>query len=140
MWETDPNTLKERFRVPGRTVLRFRCTAEHLVAQCDGGRDTEENIVAACQFCNGSRHRKKRPKDAASYASFVRSRIEKGRWHPVRLTHQQFDAFRDDRRRPFGTVIRHALPAKRPKLTHLLAIACMRGSQCYRRDILGDRI
>ncbi|ANK91536.1 MULTISPECIES: HNH endonuclease [unclassified Rhizobium] len=101
MWETEPNTFRERFRVSDRAVWFFRCTAEHLVAQCDGGGDTEENIVAACQFCNGSRHRKKRPKDAASYASFVRSRIEKGRWHPVPLTHQQSDAFRDDTSSPF---------------------------------------
>ncbi|WP_445944934.1 HNH endonuclease [Rhizobium sp. WSM1274] len=63
-----------------------------LKARCDGGRDTEENIVAACHYCNRTRHRKTRPKDAASYACFVRSRIEKGRWHPVRLRHQGSEA------------------------------------------------
>lgn len=85
MWETDPKFFSARYRLSDRAALLFRCTAEHLVAQCDGGRDIEENIVAACLFCNKTRHRKKRPKDAASYASFVRSRIKKGRWHPPML-------------------------------------------------------
>jgi hypothetical protein len=85
MWETDPKIFATRFRVSGRAALLFRCTAEHLEARCDGGRDIQENIVAACQYCNKNRHRKKRPKDATSYASFVRSRIEEGRWHPVML-------------------------------------------------------
>ncbi|WP_081687892.1 HNH endonuclease [Rhizobium mesoamericanum] len=85
MWETDPKSFSARFRVTGRAVLHFRCTAEHLEARCDGGRDSEENVVAACQFCNGRRHRRKRPIDAASYASLVRLRVEQGRWHSVTL-------------------------------------------------------
>ncbi|WP_080579593.1 HNH endonuclease [Sinorhizobium fredii] len=85
MWETDPRIFSARYRVSRRAALHFRCTAEHLVARCDGGRDTEENIVAACHYCNRTRHRPKRPKNAASYAAFVRSRIEKGRWRPVML-------------------------------------------------------
>ncbi|MCZ4093612.1 HNH endonuclease [Sinorhizobium psoraleae] len=52
MWETDPKIFSERFRVPARAVFLFQCTAEHLVARCDGGRDTKENIVAACLYCN----------------------------------------------------------------------------------------
>lgn len=31
-------------------------TAEHLRARMDGGRDTRENIVAACRSCNHRRH------------------------------------------------------------------------------------
>jgi len=89
MWEGDPAVFKTRYSLTSREVRRFRCTAEHLKARCDGGRDIEENIVAACHYCNRTRHSKKRPKDADSYASFVRSRIEKGRWHPVRLRDQK---------------------------------------------------
>ncbi|WP_370008161.1 HNH endonuclease [Sinorhizobium fredii] len=85
MWETDPKSFSARFRVSDRAILLFRCTAEHLEARCDGGRDIEENIVAACHYCNRNRHRKKRPKDAVSYVSLVRSRMEQGRWHPVLL-------------------------------------------------------
>ncbi|WP_376767606.1 HNH endonuclease signature motif containing protein [Rhizobium leguminosarum] len=77
----------ERFALSLRAAWELRCTAEHLKARRDGGRDIAGNIVAACQFCNGIRHRKKRPKDAASYANFVRSRLEQGRWHPFRLKH-----------------------------------------------------
>ncbi|WP_425376247.1 HNH endonuclease [Rhizobium pisi] len=88
MWEIDPKSFSTHFRVPGRAVLRFRCTAEHLEARCDGGRDTEENVVAACLYCNNNRHKRKRPKDPASYANFVRSRLERGRWHPFRLKHR----------------------------------------------------
>lgn len=92
MWETDPEAFRARFALSSRAVLHLRCTAEHLEAQCDGGGDTEENIVAACHYCNKTRHRPRRPKDAASYAKFVRSLMKQGRWHPVRLTHQTSDA------------------------------------------------
>ncbi|MCA1371286.1 HNH endonuclease [Bradyrhizobium sp. BRP14] len=83
MWETDPKIFSERFRVPGRAVFLFQCTAEHLVARCDGGRDTEDNVVAACLHCNTKRHRTKRPKDAVSFARHVRSRMKQGKWHAV---------------------------------------------------------
>lgn len=95
MWETNPKIFSARYRVSRRAALLFRCTAEHLVARCDGGRDTEENIVAACHYCNRTRHRKKGPKDAVSYGKFVRSRMKQGRWHPVRLTHQTCEADTD---------------------------------------------
>nr|WP_240531127.1 HNH endonuclease [Variovorax boronicumulans] len=32
------------------------CTAEHLQARRDGGRDTRENIVATHRLCNSRRH------------------------------------------------------------------------------------
>lgn len=85
MWEIEPKSFSTRFRVQGRAVLRFRCTAEHLEARCDGGLDTEENVVASCLYCNKNRHKRKRPKDAASYVIFVRSRLKRGRWHPVAI-------------------------------------------------------
>ncbi len=101
MWETDPNTLKERFRVPGRTVLRFRCTAEHLVAQCDGGRDTEENIVAACHFATEAVIR--RTAEGCGFLCQLCSIQDRKRSKascPVKRI-SSLDAFRDDRRRPF---------------------------------------
>lgn len=85
MWDTDPKIFSAHFQISDQAAWYFRCTAEHLQARCDGGRDTEENIVAACQFCNGNRHKKKRPKDAEPYARYVRSRMKQGRWHSVRL-------------------------------------------------------
>lgn len=35
---------------------QLRCTAEHLQARCDGGRDVPGNIAAACLRCNHERH------------------------------------------------------------------------------------
>ncbi|WP_405049169.1 HNH endonuclease [Rhizobium sp. NZLR4b] len=90
MWESDPKSFSARFRLTDRAALHFRCTAEHLQARCDGGRDTKENVVAACRYCNGNRHNRKRPKDAVSYMDLVRSRMEQGRWHSVTLTEKCF--------------------------------------------------
>ncbi|WP_397510245.1 MULTISPECIES: HNH endonuclease [Rhizobium] len=87
MWQTDQRSFSARFRVTDRAASHFRCTAEHLQARCDGGRDTEENVVAACLHCNKNRHKRKRPKDAVSYKNLVRSRMERGLWHPFRLKH-----------------------------------------------------
>lgn len=57
-----------------------RRTAEHLLAQCDGGQDVAENIVAACYFCNVQRHRSKTPLPPQAYQTYVRSRLAKGNW------------------------------------------------------------
>ncbi|WP_409527380.1 HNH endonuclease [Rhizobium sp. BK109] len=85
MWETDPKSFSARFGLTGRATLHYRCTAEHLKARCDGGRDAKENVVAACRYCNGNRHKRKRPKDPVSYRELVRSRMEQGRWRPITL-------------------------------------------------------
>ena len=58
----------------------LRCTAEHLQARCDGGRDVADNIVAACHYCNAARHRSKRPKPPEQYRAHVRRRMAQGRW------------------------------------------------------------
>ncbi|MGO6984305.1 HNH endonuclease signature motif containing protein [Rhizobium leguminosarum] len=85
MWETDPKGFSVRFGLTARAALQFQCTAEHLKPRCDGGRDIEENVVAACRYCNGNRHKRKRPKDAVFYMELVRSRMKQGRWLPVTL-------------------------------------------------------
>jgi 5-methylcytosine-specific restriction endonuclease McrA len=46
-------------RAHGLTLRQARprfCTAEHLHARCDGGRNSESNIAAACRECNQGRH------------------------------------------------------------------------------------
>jgi hypothetical protein len=60
---------------------RLRCTAEHLVARCEGGKDSTENIVAACAHCNGTRHKRKRPPPPTVYREEVRGRVGRGAWH-----------------------------------------------------------
>ena len=84
MWLEAP----EELRAPGlspRTVRGLQCTAEHLVARQDGGRDKRQNIAAACQFCNARRHRRKHPPQPAAYQHLVRRRMSNGRWHPVSI-------------------------------------------------------
>lgn len=58
-----------------------RCTAEHLTAQCDSGRDTAANIAAACCFCNGRRHRAKRPLGPQAFRAYVLKRLAEGKWN-----------------------------------------------------------
>lgn len=71
MWLNDP---------PGPRALR--CTAEHLRARCDGGGNGASNVVAACWFCNRTRHRCKQPLDPEAYRAKVRRQMELGKWLP----------------------------------------------------------
>ncbi|NRG18507.1 HNH endonuclease [Rhizobiales bacterium] len=59
----------------------FRCTAEHLHPRSDGGKDQASNIVAACLFCNATRHKAKTPMEPGSYALKARRRLAAGKWH-----------------------------------------------------------
>jgi hypothetical protein len=64
---------------------RLRCTAEHLVPRSAGGDSSSANIVAACLFCNQTRHRAGKVLSPTKYAFRVRKRISAGRWHPPEL-------------------------------------------------------
>jgi len=57
------------------------CTAEHLKAKSEGGRDTGDNIVAACLVCNQRRHKRKTAPDPSRYKALVTQRLHKGKWH-----------------------------------------------------------
>lgn len=69
---------------PGRGFA-LQCTAEHLRARCDGGRDELANIVAACRKCNQTRHKIKPVPEPRQYREHVRRRVSQGRWHPASL-------------------------------------------------------
>lgn len=80
MWVVTPEELgTEAARLPGARILK--CTAEHLQARQDGGRDAAHNIAAACAHCNHTRHRRRRPLEAQDYAQLVARRLAAGRWH-----------------------------------------------------------
>lgn len=66
---------------PPKDLMRLKCTAEHLVARCDGGRDGSGNVVAACLHCNRTRHLKRHPPPAHEYRVEVQRRMARGRWH-----------------------------------------------------------
>lgn len=84
MWNKSPSEL-ERYGLRQRTAKPLRCTAEHLLAKQDGGRDVEDNIAAACWFCNVRRHKRKTPPLPETYRKLVRNRVAKGKWHSIRV-------------------------------------------------------
>lgn len=69
------------FHLSTRQARHLRCTAEHLHARVDGGGDSQSNIVAACQFCNVQRHRRKAARDAARHKGHVDRLMARKRWH-----------------------------------------------------------
>lgn len=52
MWKGNPEKFASQHNITKKYATRFQCTAEHLVARCDGGKNQKSNIVAACNFCN----------------------------------------------------------------------------------------
>lgn len=80
MWLTSPDELS---KVPRRRPAweKLRCTAEHLVAQCEGGGHTAQNIVAACAHCNQTRHKLRRPPEPLAYRNHVGRRVARHAWH-----------------------------------------------------------
>ncbi len=81
IWLTDPEIFSTKHNIPRKAVKLLRCTAEHLIAKQDGGKDVESNIAAACSFCNQKRHQRKKPKEPIAYKQFVTNRLASGRWH-----------------------------------------------------------
>lgn len=80
MWLGSPSELQ--VQLPSAEAARhLRCTAEHLRARSEGGRDVPANIAAACAHCNHTRHRKKEPPDADAFTKMVRRRVAARRWH-----------------------------------------------------------
>ncbi|MBO9741423.1 HNH endonuclease [Xanthomonas axonopodis pv. begoniae] len=53
-----------------------------MVAQQDGGKDTRENIAAACWTCNQRRHRRKKLLTPEAFKALVRRRVAAGKWWP----------------------------------------------------------
>ena len=81
MWNTSPDELL-RLGLRSRSAFPLRCTAEHLIAQQEGGKDVKGNIAAACWLCNQRRHQRKSPPSPEKYRAFVQNRLAKGKWHP----------------------------------------------------------
>jgi hypothetical protein len=88
MWLDSSEEFAKKYKVSTRSTALFKCTAEHLLARQDGGKDVESNIVAACHYCNQMRHKRKSPKDPNAYKQFVINRICKGKWNSCMLHRQ----------------------------------------------------
>ena len=85
MWEGDRTEFCRLRGVPPAVAAHAQSTAEHLIAQQDGGLDVADNIVAACAWCNRMRHegRGRCAPSAADYMRVVRERVTAGVWHPL---------------------------------------------------------
>lgn len=75
MWESAAQkaAVMDQFDLSESEADALRCTAEHLQARCDGGRDASTNIAAACARCNHGRHagRASSAPNPASYLGLV---------------------------------------------------------------------
>jgi len=87
LWLDDKVGFAIRYSLSVSMAEKFRCTAEHLVARCDGGDNNQSNIVAACIFCNRTRHRIKCPPSPPQFKEHVQRRLNKGKWHNKSLQH-----------------------------------------------------
>ncbi|WP_446720759.1 HNH endonuclease signature motif containing protein [Mesorhizobium sp. L-8-3] len=67
-------------RIPNKEP-QLQCTAEHLIPKSEGGGDDQNNIVAACLYCNRIRHRGSKLKSPEVFRVFVKQRLRVGRWY-----------------------------------------------------------
>ncbi|AXQ30396.1 restriction endonuclease [Solimonas sp. K1W22B-7] len=82
MWSADPSAFSTKLRKRFKVILRFQCTAEHLDPVSAGGPTTSSNIVAACKFCNQTRHKMGTVLKPEDYRRYVRQKVAARRWHP----------------------------------------------------------
>ncbi|MCQ4243895.1 restriction endonuclease [Stutzerimonas decontaminans] len=83
MWRDSPEAFAKAHGITATQARHFQCTAEHLFARQDGGKDEAQNIAAACRRCNQLRHQRKTPPEPAQYQQFVQKRLDKGGWHAL---------------------------------------------------------
>lgn len=83
MWVDDSTAFADRIGANPKAAKLLQCTAEHLLARCDGGADSVENVVAACVTCNARRHKRKFPLNPDQFGKLVQTRVRQGRWHPA---------------------------------------------------------
>ncbi|WP_372648371.1 HNH endonuclease signature motif containing protein [Aeromonas hydrophila] len=85
MWEVNPAAFSEKHQITlGQTRL-LQCTGEHLHPKSKGGANSSENIVAACKYCNQTRHKAKTPLTADRYKQRVRSLSKAGKWYTAKI-------------------------------------------------------
>jgi 5-methylcytosine-specific restriction endonuclease McrA len=83
MWRDSPEVFALQHHISLSQARHFQCTAEHLNARQDGGKDSESNIAAACARCNHLRHRRKKAPEPFEYQALVQKRLDKGGWHDL---------------------------------------------------------
>ncbi|OGT72693.1 MAG: hypothetical protein A3H44_06440 [Gammaproteobacteria bacterium RIFCSPLOWO2_02_FULL_57_10] len=86
MWEKNSADFRQRFNLTESQARKLQCTGEHLLAWRDGGTNKQENIVAACWYCNSRRHRGKKELDPLRHRDRVQRELQAEGWHGLRLT------------------------------------------------------
>jgi 5-methylcytosine-specific restriction endonuclease McrA len=81
MWEKNPTEFISSHGISKRLARLCQCTAEHLIARQDGGRNVKQNIVAACAYCNQGRHKKKMAPSPEAMRQDVQWRLSRGLWN-----------------------------------------------------------
>lgn len=84
MWQDSAESFAKHHGITLKQARHFQCTAEHLQARQDGGKDAAGNIAAACIRCNHLRHARKKPLATKQYQQYVQNRVNKGGWHNAR--------------------------------------------------------
>jgi len=80
MWVEKLEDFANQFKITKRQARFYQCTAEHLLARQDGGKDSLNNIAAACKYCNQQRHRSKPPLPPEKYQRYVQKKVVQNRW------------------------------------------------------------
>lgn len=81
----DTAAFARRHGISKRQAKQLCVTAEHLVARSQGGDTSMQNIVAACRFCNLTRHKAPRPLSPSAYSKHVQKRLAGGGWHGLSI-------------------------------------------------------
>lgn len=82
IWLDNAEAFQKRYRLSARQHALRRCTAEHLIAQKDGGTSERSNVVAACGLCNWRRHRGRCASTPRQHRRYVQARVRRGAWLP----------------------------------------------------------
>jgi hypothetical protein len=80
MWTKESSGLTEELGITPESAKLFQCTAEHLQARCNGGKDRPDNIVAACLCCNQLRHRMKEALSPKRHKAMVVRAVHDRNW------------------------------------------------------------
>jgi len=80
MWQNHLHHFASGNCLTKAQARKRRCTAEHLLAKCDGGSDNLSNIAAACSYCNERRHQLATPPTPDEYRAYVLQELQAGRW------------------------------------------------------------
>ena len=80
MWNGNPKSFANKYKLTLPQTKSFQCTGEHLKAHQDGGSSSLQNIVAACHFCNQKRHQRKKSLTPKQFKSLVQQRVNRNGW------------------------------------------------------------